>query len=104
MDPADPAIPDCAYFAGQAYAALSVAEKAISRLRYFVAHAGPAVDPESAARCCDGRYSLAEMYHRQGDATQAKSEFEIARALYAQAFGASSTFVHKIDLRIEQMS
>lgn len=100
MDPADPAILDCAYFAGQAYAALPDAEKAISRLRYFVDHADPDAGPEVAARCRDGRYSLAEMYHRHGDDAQARSEFEVARSLYAQAFGVSSAFVRKIDLRI----
>lgn len=104
MDPADPAILDCAYFAGQAYAALPDAEKAISRLRYFVDHADPEADSEAAVRFRDGRYSLAEMYHRHGDDIQAKLEFEIARSLYAQVFGEGSTFVRKIDSRIAQLS
>ncbi|MBS2966227.1 protein kinase [Actinocrinis puniceicyclus] len=124
-----PLVAECSYYAGYCYAELGEADKALARLRFYVEHthltgsadrrstdnssadsnsagSGTPADADALVRAeqyRDARYLIAMMLAATGRVEDARAEFHAVRALYAAAYGPTSTHVKQLDRQLRHL-
>jgi tetratricopeptide (TPR) repeat protein len=104
----DPAVLNCSYQAGQAYAEIGQPEAALSHLRFYVANASRTAaartDPEEALKILESRFQIATLLAATGETDDALAELREIRPLFATFFGETSTMVRNIDRQITRLT
>jgi tetratricopeptide (TPR) repeat protein len=104
----DPAIRNCAYQAGQAYAEIGQHEEALRCLRFYVAHScldeAAQHDPEEVLKILESRYQIASMLSATGKPARALAELRDIRPYCAAVYGEASTMVANIDKQINRLT
>ena len=101
MDPKDPFVLECAYYAGHAYAAIGKPDKALPQLRFYVLNADPAADPEEAAKYLESRFVIAQMLAAEEQIEEAVAELRSVRPLMVAAYGSDAVMIHNLDKQID---
>jgi serine/threonine protein kinase len=95
--PDDPAVLDCAYHAGHAYAETGKPARALPQLRFYVQNADTSAGGDEAHKVLETRFVIAQLLAADGYADEALAELQAVRPLLAEAFGPDSTQVRNLD-------
>jgi tetratricopeptide (TPR) repeat protein len=98
--PDDPAVLDCAYHAGHAYAETGKPGRALPQLRFYVQNAGASAGSaggDEAHKILETRFVIAQLLAADGYPEEALAELQAVRPLLAEAFGPDSTQVRNLD-------
>jgi len=95
--PDDPAVLDCAYHAGHAYAETGKPGKALPQLRFYVQNAHVSAGGDEAHKVLETRFVIAQLLAADGYPDEALAELQAVRSLLAEAFGPDSTQVRNLD-------
>jgi hypothetical protein len=95
--PNDPAVLDCAYHAGYAYAEIGKPGQALPQLRFYVQNADTSEGGDEARKLLETRFVIAQLLAAEGYPDEALAELLAVRPLLAEAFGPGSTQVRNLD-------
>jgi serine/threonine protein kinase len=95
--PDDPAVLDCAYHAGHAYAETGKPGRALPQLRFYVQNAHAPAGGDEARKVLETRFVIAQLLAVDGYPDEAFAELQAVRPLLAEAFGSDSTQVRNLD-------
>ena len=102
--PNDPAVLDCAYHAGYAYAESGMARKALAQLRFYMLNSGTSGDGDIARNILETRFVIAQLLAADGHADDALAELQAVRPLLVEDFGPDSTQVRNLDRQAARLA
>jgi hypothetical protein len=85
--PDDPAVLDCAYHAGHAYAETGKPGRALPQLRFYVQNAHAPAGGDEARKVLETRFVIAQLLAADGSPDEALAELQAVRPLLAEALG-----------------
>ena len=95
--PDDPAVLDCAYHAGHAYAETGKPGKALPQLRFYVQNADTSAGGDEARKVLETRFVIAQLLAAEGYPDEALAQLQAVRPLLADTFGPGSVQVRNLD-------
>jgi len=101
--PDDPAVLDCAYHAGHAYAETGKPGRGLPQLRFYVQNADKAAGGDEARKVLETRFVIAQLLAAEGYPDEALAELQAVRPLLAEAFGPDSTQVRNLDKQVARL-
>jgi tetratricopeptide (TPR) repeat protein len=101
--PDDPAVLDCAYHAGHAYAETGKPGKALPQLRFYVQNAHAPAGGDEARKVLESRFVIAQLLAADGYPDEALDELQAVRPLLVEAFGPDSTQVRNLDKQADHL-